>query len=248
MAEETILVIGASGSGKTWFASTAPGRDGKKLMLDLECKAKHLPEERRKGWTIEEYPDSPILEALDMHARDEHVSSTTRPMAYRKLVRRVNKLYAEEWDVVVLDSWSKLCDIANRQMHANASRLGLPITQPEYGVLNAKWLEVLPALVGIPCRLFLMTAHEELGKDELTGKMFYTPYSYGQAIRPIMPTYFGNVFRTVIGSPDDEGAPRYLVLTRSRGLFTLGKTIHPGLPPVLPNDMRMEAWKGGEKT
>lgn len=240
MARESTLIIGASGTGKTNFALTWPTPG---LMLDLEMKSGDALPGRLDGWEVMEFQDEPIPESLQMHERKATVVSSTKPVAWREFTRVINEVWRSQkagdttYKSIIVDSWSALCNFAARELHSVKGRLGLPLSIEDYGLLNAKYTELLPVLVGIPCEYLVLTAHEEASQDDLMKVISMTPWTVGQAIRTIMPTKFNNVYRTRV-IPTRDGI-QYVCDTRSSGIFTMGKTRHSKLPRTCPQDFQV---------
>lgn len=258
MALEKTMIIGVSGSGKTNFALTACQLTEKPcLVLDLDCKAQNaLPSNLLPNIEIEPLPSPPLLTGLSIRASDfdmkgkegKGVPKEEAPEAYRNFIARVNHVYREQpekYGVVIVDCWSQLCLGAASELHQVKKSIGQILTIPDYGILNSKYMQLIPFIVGIPCDHVILTAHEDISKDEDTHTLFFSPWTVGQAIRPVMPGFFDNVYRTRTVTTEEGTA--YRCRTRAYQMFLHGKTKHSSLPLDCPSSFpkMAELEKGG---
>lgn len=239
----TFLIIGPSGSGKTNAALTWPRP---MLFYDLECKARDALPERlanEEDLEIKQFQEPPSIKVFDMHKRNVKTAlpADEKPQAYRNFVSEFNQDWHHQlkeetqYRTVVIDSWSRLNYFANREVRAMKDGIGLPTSQEDYGLLKAKYDEFLSVFTGFPCEFFILIAHEEVTQDDLTKRITYTPWSIGQAIRPVLPSFFSNVWRTEIVGRGEQKA--YTFMTESDGvMFDKGKRSIHGIPARVPAD------------
>ena len=98
-----------------------------------------------------------------------------------------------EWDdsrVFAIDSLSGLSQMAIKHVSGNRGT----ITQPEYGIIQTAIYDLLTTLTGLSC-FFVLTAHVEFEKDELSGKLLKSVSTVGKKLAPKVPLFFSEVVR-----------------------------------------------------
>jgi len=218
---------------------------GPRLILDTEGKASDALPDRLIDTTIKTYSDPIGADTLQMvplpksgETRRNTPSASAKPTAYRCFAEAVNDLYTNcPYTTVILDSWSGLSSLIVNECHSINNTWGFPLTISEYGSIKNTYENVLPALLGLPCKYLVVCGHEEQTRDEASGMTFYSVHMVGQAFRPTMPCYFSNVFRLEPQVAKD-GMPRYTIRTRPSGVFTHGKTKYQELPVTCDADWR----------
>lgn len=192
------LLIGEWGSGKTTAASTAPGPV---LYLDTDNKLHKMVNLKPKldsgqliQWNIE-VPLSTMglrrLATTDMKPGTR--LAVQRPLGYMNLVGMIEKLVEDKCiikhqgkkvkvETVVLDSYTTMDEHIRRLLMAVNGTATM--TLPLYGSLLSNYEEVNNTLLRLPANIIFI-CHEKIVRDELTGKITYSPLINGQMANKI---------------------------------------------------------------
>lgn len=192
------LLVGDWGSGKTTAASTAPGPI---LYLDTDNKLHKMVNLRPKlesgqiiQWAITEPLSTMGLKRLataDMKPGKK--MNVQRPLGYMNLVEKIERLVEDNCVVdyegkrvkvntVVLDSYTTMDEHIRRLLMAVNGTATM--TLPLYGALLSNYEEVNNTLLRLPANVIFI-CHKKVVKDELTGRISYTPLVNGQMANKI---------------------------------------------------------------
>lgn len=118
------------------------------------------------------------------------------PKAYRRWDNQFQDLYGsgffEGIETFVIDSLSGLNEAIMREVLAKDGRAGEPPHKRNYQIQMLTLQDIVGMLVDLPCHTF-MTAHLELQKDEVSGRMETVPLVTGK-LRTKLPTQFNEVW------------------------------------------------------
>lgn len=230
--KKNILLVGDSGTGKTCFAGTAPGRihvcdfDGKIGSLAGHLKVNNS-------------------EALDRISYEQYLPSKLTPGKqgglFDQAMRDLEKLDPEDfpYDTLVVDSLTTMSDeIMKLIMKSNPgiTRYNTKIAQApalqDYGLFRTYMKSVISTVLSFPCHV-IFTAHIERSKDEMTGRIVQLPMLTGK-LAAELPIYFDEVYKTVVDT-DKNGKVQYMAQTQADKQFNC-RTQISGLPAMIPLD------------
>ncbi len=183
------LLVGGAGGGKTTSAATLPGR---KLLIDLD-----------NGKEV-------LLGREDVDYVDISEPSPTQPKAYQQLekLRQEMGLLLREgkfpYQSVIFDSGTRLYEVAlNYVMMLDASRNsgGSPTTN-HWVLQKSHSQKMIEWLIHQPFHL-VVTMHETLVKDELSGQVIWMPAITGKDAAWI-PRRFREVYHCFATSKKDS--------------------------------------------
>lgn len=195
-----LMTVGGIGTGKTTLFRSLPG---KKFMYVFDPNGLAALDNSDIDY-IEFIPDvtevsiaARTLKASTDATRHDKSSKEVEPMAYPEfeadLLERVSTGYFEKYDWIGVDSASTLQDIIMDRVLWLAGRPG---KHPE----EADWTSQMNTFRNV-CRVLsplanlYMTAHTEVQKDELTGKIHGRILMTGKN-RLRVPTLFANIIAT----------------------------------------------------
>lgn len=178
------LLIGPPGCGKTTMALTAPKPI---IVLDVDNKLHKMvnAEEKLKSgqvvqWAINEPLTELTLTRLANLDPGMAVKVTMqRPKGYVQLAEMIDKLVESKCIVdgkkiatIVLDSYTSMNEHLKRLlMAANGTTT---MTMPLYGTALTNFETLNNTLLRLPANVIII-CHEQVDKDELTGKISYNP-------------------------------------------------------------------------
>lgn len=179
------LLIGEPGSGKTTAASTAPKPI---LFLDLDNKLDRMVnlEPLLKSGDIIQWKTTAPLAAVSLkrmagtkleEGKDKF--PVPQPKGYIEFSDMIDRLVegkcvidGRKIETIVLDSYTSLNEhIKALILAANGS---MTMSQPLWGVLLRNFEIMHGTLLRLPANV-IFTAHQQVDKDELTGRISYRP-------------------------------------------------------------------------
>ena len=178
------LLIGPPGSGKTTMALTAPKP---LLILDIDNKLHKMVSAEaalKSGeviqWAITEPLSTMTLSRLaSLDPKPATQVTMPRPKGYIQLADMIDKLVesgcvveGKKIATVVLDSYTSVNEHLKRLLMAANSTTTM--TMPLYGTILTNFETLNNTLTRLPANV-IFTAHENVDKDELTGKISYRP-------------------------------------------------------------------------
>lgn len=183
------LLIGPPGCGKSTAASTAPTPI---LYLDMDqkvMKMNNIADKVKSGdiliWTPEEKLFNGKLSSFVSSATDPQAKVTQqRAQGYIKLAQIIDELEQKDCvykgmkvKTIVLDTFTSTEEHLKRLlMSANGV---VTISQPLWGTVLTNNENLISALLSLKANIIII-AHEQAVKDDLTGKITYTPLISGQ--------------------------------------------------------------------
>lgn len=178
------LLIGPPGCGKTTMALTAPKPI---IVLDVDNKLHKMVNAEAKiksgeviQWAINEPLTSVTLTQLaKFDPKPASKVTMARPKGYFQLAAFIDKLVETQCVIdgkkiatVVLDSYTSMNEHLKRLlMAANETTT---MTMPLYGTALTNFETINNTLLRLPCNVIII-AHEQVEKDELTGRISYRP-------------------------------------------------------------------------
>lgn len=141
------------------------------------------------------------------------------------------------FDAIVVDSWTGCCQSCERQIKSTApgrdKQGNVILSQHDWGLIVDELEQILDLLRGLPVMVILVAHAKTIEKD---GMNVYTPYSSGQKIPVILPTYFDEVWNL---KAVKKGADQYEYIVTGRATETLdartrsniGTVVHAHEPP-----------------
>ncbi len=170
------LVWGPSGSGKTWSLRTWPRP---LLIADFDIGVECLSGEKDIYFESFHEPDPFHPQALDN---------------FRKwLGERMGELKEGKYKSFALDSATFLSRSVMYAILGQAQRAGQNPQIQDYGSFAIKFENIMSQLLALPLHLVL-TAHDEMVKDEDCGKVFVLPYMIGRKIPRQVGIWFREIY------------------------------------------------------
>ena len=192
-----VLVYGDSGTGKTTFISTFP----KPYIFDFDNGLLSI---RGKDVDYDVYYDEDVR----------------HPSAYSSFEKKIDEFFKEcEYETIGIDSLTTLQRaLMNEVQYVNQKHIGKNMTREEWGIVIGRLERLFYKLVHAPCNL-VVTAHEIVTEDPITGEITNRPLVYGQKLPGMIPLWFGEVYRAQI-EYDKERKRVYRVLTAATRRYT----------------------------
>lgn len=191
-----VMVYGDSGTGKTTFLATFP----RPYIFDFDDG---LLSVRGKDIEYDRYVDEDEL----------------HPVAYTRFEKKLNSLIKEcEYKTIGIDSLTMLQRALMNQVSFINNKAGKPMTLQEWGIVIDTLSRLFYKLMSVPVHL-VMTAHEIIREDPITGEITNTPLVYGSKLPGMLPLWFGEVYRTQIEYDKDRNRV-YRVLTAATRRYT----------------------------
>lgn len=220
-----ILIQGDSGTGKTCYASTFPGRV---LFLDFDGKVDSAAAYLRFR-KLDQQIEQIEVEQLAPTLAESPINQLTKIINERLIPQqRAGKM---EFQTLVLDSITTfsaatLAHIvkSNPGIKRNETKQGPQPGLQDYGILRREFQRLIPGLLTLPCNV-IMLAHISTEKDELTGQLMRHAMMDGSFAREL-PIYFKEVHRLYV----KDG--RRVAQTQTDNLYNCRSQI-PGLPAHL---------------
>jgi len=142
------------------------------------------------GWLIDD-PEEPIHAETQFEANDAE-----NPVAYREWDNRFQDLYKSDFfegiETFVLDSLTNFGEAIMREQLKKAGRVGQPPRQRDYQIQMLTLQDDVGMMVDVPCHFF-MTAHIDLRKDQVSGKMETAPMVTGK-LKTKLPSLFNEIW------------------------------------------------------
>ena len=189
------MIYGASGSGKTELLGTFPDL----YVLDTDFGLETL-----YGKNVEY--DECYVRLGDANAKEMWPSIIDKADEYVK-----NPPHA----TFSVDSLTTLMDVATVHILAKAGRSSLLIQ--DYTPIYDEVTKLIVRLRRMPCNVVL-TAHEEMIRDEMTGKTQIVPLVMGNKFAPKLPIFFTNIFNVMLDIPKSGASASRSLLVQSDGI------------------------------
>tara|TARA_R100000306_G_C4378589_1_gene143125 strand:- start:836 stop:1597 length:762 start_codon:yes stop_codon:yes gene_type:complete len=223
-----MLIHGEVGSGKTWCARTLE-KYGPILFLNLD---------QRRLSTFKDLPEGLVTEYRFGNTLDD-------PYSFQAADSLVTTLAAEkgqEWGSIFTDTLTSLGIAAMNDVLEIAGRHGQFPFENDYGPQMSRIEHFVFMISAFPVKHFrVLTAHDNLVKDELTGSFMQTLLVTGQ-LKKRMPGFFDEVYFAERTGEGDKA--KYQWITR-QNRQTVARTQIPGLEERIPQDFNfvMEKFK-----
>ncbi len=188
--ELKILVYGDSGTGKTTFLSTFPNL----YVFDFDVGVLSI---RGKDVEYDVYYDEDLY----------------HPTAYSSFERKIDEFFKDcPYTTIGIDSLTTLQrSLMNEVQFLNKKHIGKNMSQEEWGITIGRLERLFYKLIHAPCHL-VVTAHEIMTEDPISGEITNRPLVYGKKLPGMIPLWFGEVYRTQIEYDKDRNRV-YKVLT-----------------------------------
>lgn len=232
-----ILLLGESGSGKTFLARTCPGP----VLIDSFDRG------GSKG--LRKYTDSGQI-MVDHRWEDENPLAPTAFQAWCKEMKQRNRDgFFDYLGTYMLDSATTFSAAI---MNSVLKEAGIPGQTPrfthDYGPQKTLIMSWIRQLLNMPCN-FILTGHLETQKDEASGRLVKRFLTTGK-LSVELPLLFDEVW--VMDPKNGSGGVTYRLLTQSTGTdMAASRLAQEGLldkyeEPDLTKLMKKVGWKGHE--
>lgn len=211
------LLMGKFGAGKTTQILTLPG---KKFLYIFDANSLSAIE----GYDVDYemfLPDQLSMKAVTLGGKTSATGTTraTAPKAYvdweKDFELRLRENFFEPYSVVGWDSWTTFADIIMDHILDLNGRRGQFPHQDDWGPQMVVLNNVFRTAAGMGKSIFC-TAHEELVKDEVSGKVQNQILITGK-LRQRLPILFSEIYHCTCELDRSSKEPKYLVQTRPNG-------------------------------
>lgn len=201
----SFLGVGDYGAGKTFSVRTMP----KPILIhSFDPGGTDAID-----WLIDD-PEEPVFAETQFETSDPE-----NPKAYRKWDNRFQDLYGsgffEGIETFVLDSLTNFGEAVMREQLKKAGRVGQPPRQRDYQIQMLTLQDAVSMMVDVPCHFF-MTAHIDLRKDEVSGKMETAPMVTGK-LKTKLPSLFNEIW--VYTTSQNSSGTQYTVKLAPDGYY-----------------------------
>lgn len=222
------LVFGDSGSGKTVFSTSFPGKIhvhdfDNKIVSAANFWRKHNPEQLQQV----SYTDYSIGDVKTRYA------TFNGWLVEHQALAREGKF---PYKTIVLDSltlWSEL--LMKEILRQTKGKIKGPIagnddvpSMQHYGINSVYFKEQLGSFLALPCNV-VVTAHIDITKDDISGEILRRPLVSGK-LASYLPIIFGEVYRAYADIKDGKSV--YLAQTRTDTKFSCRSQL-PALPGII---------------
>ncbi len=185
-----MMVYGDSGTGKTTFLATFPNL----YIFDFDVGVLSI---RGKDVEYDIYYDEDI----------------THPTAYKKFEKKLDEFFKDcPYATIGIDSFTTLQRaMMNQVQYLNVKHVGKNLSQEEWGILIGRIERLFYKLISTPVHL-VVTAHEIVAEDPISGEITNRPLVYGKKLPGMIPLWFGEVYRTQV-EYDKNRKRQYRLLT-----------------------------------
>jgi len=243
--------MGGPGTGKTTLAASACKAGYRVHILDIDGKvagAANLQDYIKKGQlTYETLESRLIVDDLRERAKatkankqgDKEINLAPKktPQGYFEIIEKINDLYENpKGDIVALDSFTRIC--------SHLKRYQLHVTQRshfEYSDWDA-WAiqldELVDSFLHVPCEHQIITFHNKIIRDELTGKVRVLPAIQG-SFDCAVGAHFNEWHITQV-EVDKQGQAKFTCMTKpdrekdARTSFAIPTFVESDLSKILP--------------
>lgn len=198
------LIYGALGTGKTRLLKTA------RLPVFIDSfdpgGTKTLRTEIEQG----------IIFA-DTRWELESPKNPTVALAWEKeYERRKKEGFFNNIGTYAIDSCTTFSDCFANQYLKAKGRTGEFLQQQDYNPIMAAITSAIKDILALPCDVIFL-AHDDVDKDEATGRMFVGPNFIGKSSRGKYPVWFDEIYCALTKST--SSGVEYQLLTQSDGMY-----------------------------
>tara|TARA_X000001388_G_scaffold520_1_gene805 strand:+ start:5199 stop:6017 length:819 start_codon:yes stop_codon:yes gene_type:complete len=212
----SFLLVGPAGSGKTMQLKTIPG---KKLVFAFEQNSINTlagdPDISYKLYL----PDDVEIATRSLSSKANQSGRVApdqgvAPNAYEDFRKDFNEVISSkqilDFDVVAIDSLTSMSKaIMDRILYIN-NRMGCQPQQDDWSAQIVNVENVVRKLTSLPILLYA-TAHDELKRDDMTGKQVMDLVLTGQ-LKTRVPMLFSDIYKCM--SRSTEAEDRFVLVTR----------------------------------
>lgn len=198
------LVYGAFGTGKTRLLKTAR----LPVLIDSFDPGGTI--------TLKEEIEQGIILADTRWERDNPKNPTAAREWEKEYERRKKDGIFEQLGTYCIDSITTFNDSFINHFLKAAGRPAGFLFQQDYNQVMASISAALKDILALPCDVILI-AHDDVDKDEATGRMFVGPNFIGKSSRGKYPVWFDEIYCAI--AKDSPKGTEYSLLTQSTGMY-----------------------------
>ena len=217
----SFVLYGGPGAGKTTMAASFCKLGKRVHILDMDRKVRgmyHLQQFLDSGLLTTWEPKSALIaDSMSLRAKNWKQGLTLQPKGYLEFAEeldRIGKIKEPEWDVLVLDSITRVNEHLRRMIMHVQGRPGIFLD--DYGIILNNFEELFTYFFALPFEHTILIAHDRSDQDAVTGKFETRPLIDGQARDKVGSFVSEMYYLQPKGKADDMA---YMALTKPDGRF-----------------------------
>ena len=243
-APKRFLMVGKFGSGKTAQFLTLPG---KKFLYVFDANS--LP--TIEGYDVDYecfFPEQLVMRPQSLK-KENRVSMKKPPkaMAYLNWEAHFEEGLAsgffDQYDIIGWDSWTTFSDLMMDHILDLNGRAGQFPQQDDWGPQIVAMSNVFRTASGMG-KVIFCTAHEELVKDEISGKVQNQILVTGK-LKIRLPILFSEIYHCTVEVNRTDGKARYMIQTKPDRENPFCRTSIKGISTY--EDVTIEDWSRPEQ-